>query len=294
MRRLDIGICAWMDAGKLARAVAAVQQTSSSDWRLLIVDNSPAGSPTHPLIERLAVEDSRIIPRFMAENVGYAGAVNEILAWAETEYIAYFDHDAYVQTPGWDETLCGYLDRFHEIGLIFPGHGAYPINRGAYSECMWTPGFCWVMSRLCMADLRGDRKTEKGEVFDTTLGHQEEADVAFRVRLAGYKCAFVPDVRVLHDAAATSNPANLERISRGVRNWVDKWCKYFGGPHLNYHSTNVIRWEDWNALYMEEFWKQQPALAGLNDNPEVVTLNGAEYDLIRVPRLKGFYRSRII
>ena len=293
MRRLDIGICAFRDADKLARAVAAIKQHSVTDWRLLIVDNSPADSPTRALIQALAAEDSRIIPRFMQENVGYAGAVNEIGAWAESENFCYFDHDAYVMTPGWDEKLCSYLDRFHEIGMIFPGSGAYPIPRGAYTECMWTPGFCWAVSRLCYADMKADRRTEKGEFFDTTLGHQEEADAALRVRLAGYKCAGAPEVHVVHDATATNNPANQERINRGVQAWVDKWCRYFGGKHLNYFSTNVLRWEDWNALYFEEFWKQYPILQGLNDNPEVVTLNGAEYDLIRVPRLKGFYRGRI-
>jgi len=150
-----------------------------------------------------------------------------------------------------------------------------------------------MVSRLCYADMKADGRTAKGEFFDTMLGHQEEADAALRVRLAGCKCAGAPEVHVTHDATATSNPANQERISRGVVNWVNKWCAYFGGKHLNYHSTNVIRWEDWNALYLEEFWKQFPSLQGLNDSPEVVTLNGAEYDLIRVPRLKGFYRGRI-
>ncbi len=144
-----------------------------------------------------------------------------------------------------------------------------------------------------MADLKADGKTEKGEVMDTTLGHQEEADLALRVRMAGYKCAGATSVHVMHDATATNNPASLERINRGVKAWVDKWAAYFGGKNLNYHSPNVLRWEDWNALYFEEFWKQQPALAGLNDNPEVITLNGQDYDLIKVPRLKGFYRGRI-
>ena len=292
-RRLDIGICSFRDAEKLSRAVAAINQHSVTDWRLLIVDNSPADSPTRDLIDRLASEDSRIVPAFMPENIGYAGAVNQILDWSETEYTAYFDHDAYVQTPGWDEIMCGYLDRFHEIGLIFPGSGAFPIQRGAYTECMWSPGFCWVVSRLCWADMKADGKTAKGEFFDTTLGHQEEADASLRVRMAGYRCAGAREVHVIHDATATANQANQERISRGVVAWVDKWCRYFGGKNLNYHSPNVMRWEDWNRLYYEEYWRQFPDVQSLNDNPEVMRINGTEYDLIRVPRLKGFYRGRV-
>jgi hypothetical protein len=32
----------------------------------------------------------------------------------------------------------------------------------------------------------------------------------------------------------------------------------------------------------------------LNANPEVVVLEGREYDLIKVPRYKDFYKGRII
>lgn len=287
MRRLDIGIAAYRDGTKLAKAVACLKAQSTTDWRLLIVDNPGANLTTRPLIERLCAEDSRITGRFLPENVGYAGAVNEILNWATTENIAYLDHDAYVQTRGWDEQLCFCLDRFHEIGMVFPNGGAYPINRGEYTEVMWGVGFAWVINRLCLSDTGP---------FDQTLGHQEEADYALRVRMAGWKCAALPSVSVQHDATATNDPAALERISRGVVRWVNKWTAYFGGKKINYHSTNVIRWEDWppNALYLEEYWGAQPALKSLNDNPQVVILDGREYDLIRVPRLKGFYRARII
>jgi GT2 family glycosyltransferase len=130
--------------------------------------------------------------------------------------------------------------------------------------------------------------------FDESLGHQEEADYALRLRMAGWKCATAPEVMVSHNATATNDPAATERIGRGVVNWVNKWCKYFGGKNLNYHSPNVLRWEDWppNALYLEEYWK--PKLPALNDNPQTVTLDGREYDLIKTPKYSGFYRGRII
>jgi len=230
----------------------------------------------------------------MAENVGYAGAVNEILAWAKTEYIAYLDHDAYVQTHGWDEALCGYLDRFHEIGLIFPNGGAYQIIRGPYTEVLWQAGFCWIVTRMCMSDVINDGKTARMEAFDTTIGHQNEVDFAQRVRMAGYKCAAAVEVGVLHDATATNEAASSERIGRGIVEWMNKWCRYFGGKNLNYHSPNVLRFEDWppTALYLEEYWKQR--LNGINSQPEVVNIEGRPYDLIKVPRFSGFYQGRVI
>lgn len=284
--RLDIGMLSYQAPDKLQRCLVSLRETARSDWRCFVIHNpSPQDNPTREVICRFADGDTRIVPIWMPENVGYAGGVNKLLELAETEYIGYCDNDVIFQAPGWDEQMCGLLDRCHEIGIVFPNGGAAPIERGLYTEIMWGVGFCWVMNRLAMR--------ETGP-FDDSLGHQEEADYALRIRMAGYRCAALPGIRVHHDATATSDPASIERINRGVINWVNKWVRYFCGKNFDYHSPNVLRWEDWppNALYLEEYWvKKHP---GLNSSPEVISDGAREYDLIRVPRLSGFYRNRIV
>lgn len=285
MRRLDIGIASYgKDPAHLAQCVAAIRVYSKTDWRLFIIHNPSAGDErTREFIAGIASDN--IIPVWNDINVGYAGAVNELLRIAETEYIAYLDNDAEVLTPGWDETLCGYLDRFHEIGLMFPNWGHSAIPRGAYHEVLWAAGFAWVLSRQAQRAVG---------FFDTAIGHHEDVDYCTRLCLAGYKLACAPEVKVAHHETSTRSPESQERISAGVVRWMNKWAAYFGGKSLNYHSPNVLRILDWNvhALHMEDYFKLK--LPGLNDNPEVVTIDGAEYDLIKVPRPKGFYRSRII
>ena len=286
MRRLDIGICSYgADPAKLMRAVESVKQFSVTNWRCFVIHNpSPGDERAREFISGLAA-DPRFVPVWMSENVGYVGAVNELFRIAETEYIAYMDFDAEVLTRGWDETLCGYLDRFHELGIIFPNGGHSPIPRGAYTEVLWAAGFCWVLSRMAQ---------RKAGLFDTDLGHHEEVDYCTRLKLEGYKLAGAPEVQVAHHETSTRSPESQERISAGVVRWMNKWTAYFGGKNLNYHSPNVLRILDWpvHALHMEDYFKAK--LPGLNDDPEVVTIDGAEYDLIRVPRPKGFYRGRII
>jgi hypothetical protein len=211
--------------------------------------------------------------------------VNEILAWATTEYIAYLDQDAYVMSKGWDETLCSYLDRFHELGLVFPNNGHYAIYRGAYTECLWAAGFAWVVSRIAQRDVG---------LFDTNIGHHEEVDFCTRLRLQGYRLGCAPEVGVSHDETSTRSPESQERINRGVIAWMNKWVAYFCGKSVNYHSPNVLRVTDWpvHALYLEEWYKTQ--LPGLNAEPEVVSIGGASMDLIKVPKPSGFYRGRVI
>jgi len=287
MRRLDIGVASYGNPVRLEKTLRSIAAKSTTDYRLFVIHNPGAAEDqqARAVIHRAQAENPRIVPIWEDLNGGYAGAVKKFQFLAETEYLAYCDNDIEILTPGWDEALCGYLDRFHEIGLIFPNGGAYQIPRPGYTEIMWGVGFCWVLSRMAMTDTGP---------FDDALGHQEEADYCLRVRMAGYRCGAATDVRIAHHATATNNPASVERISRGVVNFVDKWCRYFGGKNLNYHSPNVLRWEDWppNALYLEEYWRAR--LNGLNDTPEVRNIEGRDYDLIKIPRFKDFYRGRII
>lgn len=305
MRRLDIGVASYRNPEKLRKTLQSIGKMSTTDWRCFIIHNPSSGmKDLNDGVEQQTLEvislatDPRFVPVFMDKNVGYAGAVNEIFRRSNTEYFIYCDNDVEISTHGWDEKFCKHLDMFHEIGMVFPNGGPYAIDRGQYDEVMWGVGFCFAMNRLAAKDVRQVMYYRGDETFigimDESLGHQEEADLCLRVRMAGWKCAALKDVSVAHNATSTNTPEAQERINTGVVNWMNKWCKYFGGANLNYHSPNVLRWEDWppNALYLEEFWKLR--LAGANKAPQTVTLDGREYDLIQVPRLKDFYRGRII
>lgn len=288
MRKLDIGVASYRNPEKLRATLASIEAMSTTDWRVMIVhnpSNDPEGAGAWAIADERVSRDPRYSIIQPVSNAGYAGAVNLILAHAQSEYTAYLDNDVEILTPGWDETLCSYLDRFHEIGIIFPNGGAYMIPRGPYTEVQWAAGFAWAMNRLCYAEVGG---------MDETIGHQNECDLALRIRMAGWKCAAAPEVRIAHHATATSDPAANERIARGVREFVDKWNRAFNGKNFNYHSVNVTRWLDWppNALYLEDYFKAN-GLADINTNPEVVTINGEKFDLVKTPRLSGFYRNRV-
>lgn len=291
-RRLDIGIASYGNPTGLAACISSIKARSRTDWRLIIVQNPHPDAEINTQVSRVidqawepGMVGGKIVVVHPAMNIGYPGAVNEFLNRAETELVAYCDHDVVIHTEAWDELLAGVLDRFHEIGMVFPNGGACPISRGEYNEILWGVGCCWMLPWFVKKDVGS---------FDEMLGHHEEVDYQTRVRLAGYKIAALPTVAVHHAATASSDPKSQERIASGVRRWVDKWCAYFGGKTLTYHSPNVLRHEDWptSALYLEEYFKQY--LPALNANPEVRVINGIEYDLIRVPRYKGFYRNRII
>lgn len=285
--RIDMGTASYNNPQKLNMMLINMRENSTSDWRFLIVDNASTDPGVKTVIEKHASEDSRIIPKFLDHNTGYVGAVNMILDWAETNNVGYLDNDAYVTTYGWDMKLASYLEANHEVAMAFPNGGAYPIKRSRYIEILWGVGYCWILNRQRYKEIGG---------FDTSIGHQEEVDFQTRIRLGGWRIVADPSVVVNHDSTSTRNPAAQERINQGVINWVNKWNKYFVGPAITYHSPNVTRFEDWSAIYLEEWYQQQPELQGLNDNPETVYIAslGREVDLIKVPRYQHLYRGRII
>lgn len=285
--RIDLGISNYNYPEKLDRCLTKLRENSTSDWRCLVVDNKSTDPNVKIVLDRHSSEETRIIPRYMESNTGYVGAVNEILSWAQTNNVGYLDNDAYVMTKGWDETLASYLEANHEVAMAFPNGGAYQIQRPRYTEILWGVGFCWMLNRQRYLEIGG---------FDTEIGHQEEVDFQQRLRLNGWRIVADTTVQVQHDANSSRNPAAQERINNGVINWVNKWNKYYIGPHVTYHSPNVTRFEDWTASYMEEWYQLQPELKGLNDNPETIYVQalGREVDLIKVPRWQNLYRGRII
>lgn len=293
MRRLDIGVASYGNPDGLSKLYQSVGRHSRTDWRLRVIVNPHPDKEQREAVNSICnAIGGRPFPTgvgwaeiyWQKENIGYVGAVNKILELAETEYVAYLDHDVEILTDGWDELMAHALDRFHEIGMIFPS-GARTVPRAQYDEILWGVGCCWMIPAR-VARLVGG--------FDSSLGHHEEVDYQTRVRLEGLKIAAARGVGIAHAARASSDPAAQDRIGAGVVRWMNKWTAYFGGKGLNYHSPNVLRHDDWptSALHLEKYFRFH--LPGLNTEPEVVTIEGVEYDLIKVPRPKGFYRGRVI
>lgn len=291
---LDIGICAYRNGAKLRKAVECIQRNTIGDWRLLIFNNPAEGSTVEPVLSDL-IKDTRIHSHTPGINIGYAGAVNHILSWAEAPHIAYFDHDAYVQTRGWDFRMAAVLDGHAEVGWVFPGPGHFGFQSNGYRECLWNAGYCWMIRRRAVESVN--------TLFDPTLGHHEEVDFMIRLRLAGWRIAAVPEVQVIHDETATqANPADHKpggRIHDGVVRWMNKWNRYFCGDDLKYSMTaydaRALRYTDWPpcALYLERMtlarfpkWNQTVETVEV---PEVGPM-----DAVKVLKPLGPYRGRAI
>lgn len=313
MRRLDIGIASYRNPVKLRATLESIIRNSITDFRVWMIHN-PSGCeedfPAQQVMGEFVLRDmERFRAVFLTQNVGYAGAVNELFRRAETPYVAYLDNDVEIKTYGWDEKLCSLLDAAPEVGQVFPGAGHYGFHNGQYQECLWNAGYAWAMRRqeAIEIDLREGTSKEVDAFFpmDESLGHHEEVDLMIRLRLAGYRIGCIPDVDILHHASATNSPESAKRIHRGVVNWMNKWNRYFCGEILKYpnpdpdsgegYDPRSLRYTDWPpcALYLERM--TLAIFPEWNAKPRSVMVPGVgEMDAIEILKPKGCYVGRAI
>lgn len=291
---IDIGIASYGNPDALSAAIRSIQARTDGEWRLLIVDNASPDPRVREVIAAAAADDPRIIPELREDNIGYVGAVNRIIEWAESDYVAYCDNDAVINTQGWDRIMADVLAAHHEVAMVFPTQFcAFPIDRPGYKEVLWGLGCFWMLKSV-----KARQPAFDVGPWDTELGHQEEVDFTMRLRLQGWKMAGV-NIDVAHQAKASTDPASQERISAGVIKWMDKWLERFCGVGVTYYSANVLRFEDWplNSLHIEAYLQQaqmQGQFPILNREVEQVTLNGRTFDLIKVPKWPNLYRDRLV
>jgi glycosyltransferase involved in cell wall biosynthesis len=295
---LHIGIASYENPGKLQESIAALIANTVGDWKLLVVDNASSDPEVRTILETYQANDPRITVEFRTDNIGYAGAVNRIIAWADSEgadRVSYCDNDAIVNTPGWNVVMSDVLDRNHQVAMaVVTKFAAFPVRRPTFVETTWGVGCFWMQKRP-----KALQPPKDIGPWDESLGHQDEVDAQLRMRLEGWAIAAV-DIDVVHEAKATTTPEAQDRISAGVINFMNKWLRYFVGPNITYWSPNVVRFDDWNinALHIEAYFQQKQQegklTTGLNDHPEEFLLEGRRFQWIKVPRWPDLYKDRFV
>lgn len=315
---LDIGVASYRNPEKLKRALDSIYTNTRTPFNVHVWhndSNDAEGGEALNIAVSICGDGDKVST---SPNVGYAGAVNGLIAASKAPYFAYCDNDVEILTPGWDERFIELLEANPEAGQVFPGAGHYGFHNGRYHECLWSAGYCWMIRRTVL-DAPGDHirlfmgGNPVQQVMDTSLGHHEEVDLMIRLRLAGFQIACVPDVKVLHHETSTQSPESAKRIHRGVVSWMNKWNRYFVGDAIRYpnpdpdsgegYDPRTLRYTDWPpcALYLERMtlhyfpdWnKFQDNFPG--DGYRVVQVPGVgEMDAVEILKPKGCYRGRAI
>jgi GT2 family glycosyltransferase len=235
------------NAGRfLGRCLSALAGQTRAPDRVIVVDNASSDGSAEGLEQTFpAVEVIRL-----DNNVGFAAANNTgVRAVADCEWVALLNPDAFPQ-PDWLERLVdavrtepGYTffasrllladepekvdgtgDVYHVSGLAFRRDHGRPATKAARpQEEVFAP--C-----AAAALYRRDAFLEVGGFDERYFAYLEDLDLAFRLRLAGHRCLYVPRSVALHHGSAIAGRTSDFTIYHSQRNLVWTYLKNMPSP----------------------------------------------------------------
>lgn len=263
--RASVVIVNWNGALFLERCLGALMAQTVKPYEIILVDNASSDG---------SLEIARRFPsvRLMSldRNTGFAIGNNLAIEAAskESEWIALINPDAFAE-PSWLEALLlmtesnsgfdvfgsklvnaadpmildGAGDAYHLSGLVWRmGHGSpVPIlaenEREVFSPC--AAAALYRRSALC----------EIGGFDEDYFCYVEDVDLGFRLRLAGYRCLYVPHSVVHHVGSGTTGGQHSDfAIYHGHRNLVWTFIKNMPGIlfwlllplHVSLNAASII------------------------------------------------------
>ncbi len=212
------------------------------DFEVILVDNASSDSSVEYVKEHFP--SVRLIEN--PKNYGFAKGNNIGIKEAEGSLIATLNNDTQV-IPWWIEELVRSIGSNENVGmcaskmLFMKNHKM--INSAGI--CISRSGACWdrgmfecdkgqfesveeVFGPCAGAALYRKRMLEEIGLFDEDFyAYMEDADLAFRGRLAGWKCLYVPKAVVYHIHGGTAGYATGYTIYYGNRNIIWNCIKNF-------------------------------------------------------------------
>ena len=223
-RLVTVVLITWNSAPYLRRCLDGIAQQNHRDLELIHVDN---GSIDHS-VERVRERFPQCRQIVNAENRGFAAAANQAIRVARGEFVALCNPDAHL-TAEYLSRIVDALDRAGEsfgaaagrlvrargydiepteeidsMGIRMTRSGRHfdignPTTRQPDNEVFGVSGAAAVYRKSFVFDL-----TINDEFFDEDFfAYREDADVAWRGRLFGWRALIVPDAVAYHVRAVT-------------------------------------------------------------------------------------------
>lgn len=244
--KVTVVIVNWNGERFLDRCMNALLEQTAKPHEIILLDNASTDG---------SVEIARRFPsvRLIAleQNTGFARGNNLAIeaASAESEWIALINPDAFAD-PRWLEALLaaeesnsefdvfgsklvnaadsalldGTGDACHISGLMWRTAHGVPVSHLGESECE-------IFSPCAAAALyRRSALLDVGGFDEDFFCYAEDVDLGFRLRLAGYRCLYVPQSVAHHVGSGTTGGKNSDfSVYHGHRNLVWMFVKDMPG-----------------------------------------------------------------
>ena len=234
----------------LAPLLAHLAVQSVRDFELIFVDNGSNDGSLRLVEESCRAYGLTLVAIRNAFNNGFAPASNQGLRVARAEHVVMLNNDTRPE-PAWLEQLLVTAEQWPDAGMVASkmlfAHNPAMINSAGIA--VDSAGIAW--------DWRGGERDDPGEravaeIFGPCGGaglyarrmmlqlggfdedffaYLEDVDLAWRARLAGWRCFYQPQARILHAHSATlgdASPAKRFLLGRNkvwtlLKNLPDRW-----------------------------------------------------------------------
>lgn len=286
--RASVVIPTWNGARFMPPCLDALRAQTCRDFEVIVVDNGSTDGTAGILAGYPEVRVTSL-----AKNGGFAVGVNTGIRAARGETIVLLNNDTEVD-PGWLAALLAGLDAAPEAGMatskvrLFDrrdtlhttgdvvnlagwaaNRGVWEVDRGQWDDSRDVFGASGAAAayRRALFDAVG--------VFEEAFGsYLEDVDLAWRARLAGWSCVFVPEAVVYHHLSATGGGPLASYLVARNRLWLI--TRNYPARLLLRHAHRVVGAQlgcGWAALCA---WRGREARA---------TLRGLLVGLLTWPRM---------
>jgi GT2 family glycosyltransferase len=243
----SIIIINWNGLAVLPRCLAALHSQTRRDFEIILVDNgSTDGSAefvrgSHPEVHLIS----------LGENTGFAPANNLAARHARAAWLIFLNNDAFPSSgwldaltraiqqhphtamfasrllmadqPGWVD---GTGDACHVSGAVWNRQHRHPAAAAdaAVREVFAPQG--------AAALIRRDAFESVGGFDEDFFAYHEDIDLAFRLRLRGHHCLYLPDALVHHKGSHTTGRGSDFAVEHGHRNRIWCWWQDMPAPLL--------------------------------------------------------------
>lgn len=230
----------------LGQCLQALEAQTLPPHRIIVVDNASSDGS----VESIIAKHSTVQVLRCTENLGFAKANNLGISAAEDcEWVACLNPDAFPE-PDWLERLmrgATLHEEFHFFGCTLV-QTEHPDILDGTGDVYHVSGLGWrrdhgkkesqairqngeIFAPCAAAALyRRDMLLEVGGFDESFFCYFEDVDLAFRLRLKGYRCYYVSSARVHHVGSAITGRRSDFSIYHGHRNLVWAYFKNMPSP----------------------------------------------------------------
>jgi hypothetical protein len=256
--RVSIIIPNWNGKSYLTTCLPAVFAQTYPDFEVVIVDNASADGS----VEWLRSEFPQVKLIANDRNLGFASANNLAIQATSAAYIATLNNDTQVEAD-WLKELVKGMSLDPQVGMVASKilYSAAPhVIDSAGIEVSRT-GLAWnrrnrtpedplevepyeVFGPSAAAALYRRTMLDEVGLFDESyFAYYEDVDLAWRARLLGWRCLYVPTARVYHVHSATSRQGSPFKRYFLARNKVWTTLKNYPAPAVWFNLPIILLYD---------------------------------------------------